>query len=402
LRSFGGEFLKNFSRDEKYIFYAQLFIYFLCGIYVVVIGIMVPNIRDEYGVSYELSGYLISAASIGVIVVNILASYTAQWLGFKTAFVLQHALVIVGFVIVTVTGHPAALLGGMALLGIGRGSTVNYSNQIVNDLTKSSSRAMNLIGIPFAIGACITPPVVLLFTNLSGSWKYSNYIISAAAAVGILLTLLMKIGREGVRTDSVKLGGFSFLKKKKFILALISLFFYFGMEIAIGGWIVTYFRESHTTSGEFATLVPTILWISLLAGRIVCSIVANRLTPAKLVRILSLGIAGFMILFLSNINFPLLVVSTIGLGIFMSGAYSTILADAGPIFSEYRNALGWFIMFGGLGTILFPAIIGRITERHGIQSGMNFLAVTAAAYLIVSFVNVYNDNRTGKNKSRIE
>ena len=385
----------KFDRDQKFILRGEFYIFALLGVYTLMVGALVPQIRAEYGISYELSGYLISANSIGMIAMTLIASYTAILFGLKRAYMIQHALVIIGFIGVTISGNPAILLIGMAFIGFARGSTANYSNQIVNDITKSDSRYMNIMGVFFSIGACVAPFFSQFSSDVAGNWRYANYVVSAAAAAGIIITLRMKLGGEATATGAEKRGDLSFLKSRKYWVALVSLFFYSGIEISIIGWIVTFFIEAQNTTTQFASGMATMLWVCILVGRIFCSLIANRTTTAKFVFFLSLGIAVFMGLFICKINLTLQIVATVGLGLFMSGTYSTILADAGAIFSEYKLAFGYFFMFSGLGPVTLPAIVGVVAERQGIQTGIRILAFAAAALLAISIVNIRLEKKTG-------
>ena len=395
------DILGKFNRDEKFIIRGEVYIFFLLGAYTLMVGALVPQLRQEYGISYDLSGFLISANSIGMIAMNVIASYTALLFGLKRAYMLQHALVIIGLLAVTISGNPILLLLGMTFIGFARGSTANYSNQIVNDITKSNSGHLNLMGVFFALGACVAPFIMLFSANNAGNWRYANYGMSIAAAIGILLTLRMRLGKEGVNTGNVKRGDLSFFKRKKYWLPLAALFCYSGMEISVIGWISTFFIEAQNTSTQFASGMSTLLWVSILVGRIVCSMIANRTTTSKFIFYLSIGVAAFMALFISNISLPIQVAAMIGLGLFMSGTYSTILASAGPIFSEYKLAFGYFFMLSGLGPVITPTIVGLIAEHHGIQQGIKILAVVAAALLVISILNMRLDKQAKNNPEQL-
>ena len=385
--------LGKFNRDEKFIIGGEFYIFFLLGVYALMVGALVPQIRGEYGISYELSGLLISASSVGMIAMNLISSYTAILLGMKRAFMLQHALVIVGLVAVTISGNPVLLLLGMTFIGFARGSTSNYSNQIVNDITKSDASVMNQMAAFFALGACIAPFVVLISANSAGNWRYANYGVSLAAAAGIFITLRMKFGNDGIKTGGAKRGDLSFFKRKKYWISLAAIFCYTGIDISIIGWIVTFFLEAWDTTMQFASGMATLLWAAILVGRIICSLIARRMTTARFILYLSIGMAVFTALFISEITLTIQVAATIGLGLFMSGAYSLILVNAGPIFSEYKLAFGYFFMLSGFGSVIMPAVIGVISERHGIQIGIRVLAVAAAALLVVSILNVRLDKK---------
>ena len=383
--------MRKMNRDEKFILGAEFYIFFLLGLYTLMVGALVPMIREEYGISYELSGFLISANSIGMIAMNLIASYTAILFGLKRAYMAQHALVIVGLIAVTISGNPVVLLLGMAFIGFSRGSSANYSNQIVNDITGSDSRLMNLAGVFFAAGACIAPFLMLFCSDTMGNWKFASYGVSAAAVVGILLTYFMKIGKEGFGAVETRRGGYDFFKKKKYWVTVVALFCYSGMEISIIGWTVTFYIEVQNTTARFASLMASLLWGALLAGRVVCSLIANRMSKAKFIFMLSVGVAVFMALFVSGLGLPLQVAATIGLGLFMSGVYSTILADAGPIFSEYKLAFGFFFMLSGLGPVIMPSVVGVISERSGVSVGIRSLVVISVALLVISIINIRVD-----------
>ena len=384
----------KFNRDEKYIVFGEFYLFLLLGVYSLMVGALVPQIRKEYGISYELSGYLISANSIGMIVMNLMASYMVILLGLKRAYTMFHALVIIGLVTVTISGNPILLIIGMAFIGFARGTLANLSNQITNDVTKSDSRIINLVGVFFAFGACVAPFVVLYFSESAGNWRYANYCVAIAAAAGITTAAFMKFGKEGVVANKVKRGGLSFFKKKKFWLSFTSMFCYSGMEISIIGWLVTYFIEAQHTTTQFASAMATLLWASMLVGRLACSFIANRTTPAKMVLCLSIGVVVFMALFISNVSLPLLIVAIVGLGLFLSGVYSTIIAGVGPISGEYKLAFGYFFMLAGLGPVIFPTIIGVVAERYGIQLGIRALIAPAAALVVLSILNVRFDSRS--------
>ena len=383
----------NLDRDDKFIIRAETYLFFLLGVYSLTVGAIIPQIREEYGISYDLSGYLISANSIGYIAMSLIASYSALLFGLKQAYILQHTLVIIGLIVVTVSGNPALLLIGMAFIGMARGSLLNYSNGIVNDITKSNARIINFMGVCFAFGACLTPYIVLLISDHTGNWKYACYVVSIAAVIGIALTFRMRLEKTGNKASTEKLNGLAFFKLLKYWLMIVAMFCYFGIEMSMIGWTSTYFKEAQGTTAQFASLMATLLWVSILVGRVICSVIAKRIPTAKLICAMSTGITVFIILFNSNISLSLQVAATICLGLFMAGTHSTIIANTGPIFREYKVAFGYFFLLGGLGPVILPAVIGNITERYNIHNGMRILVVAAVVLFIASICNVFLEKR---------
>ena len=385
--------LSNYNRSEKYIILGELCIFTLLGIYTLMLGILLPLIQEEYLFNDEVYGYLMSAGSFGVIVIAVLASYAAIAIGLKRAYVLQQAFVIVGLILWAVSGDIAILTIGMILVGFARGATANYSNQIVNDITNSSSVAMNVVGVFFALGSFFAPFIIILFTSFTGDWRFANYGVCALAAIGIIITLFMKLGKEGAKSDDVKRGGLSFFRLKKYWVMLIALFCYLGMEVSIVGWLSKYYMDTHDMSDESAFIMAAVFWGAILVGRVVCSFIAKKIEKAKLILYLSIGSAVFAALFASNMSLAFLIAATVGLGLLIAGNYSTILADTGYIFKEYKLAFGYFIAISGLGPVVMSAIIGVISERYNIQAGIIVIFACAVLLLIASIVNLRLNKR---------
>ena len=379
--------MKKLNRDERFTIGGTLYIMILMGINSQLIGTVVPHMRAEYGFSYEMSGYLMSANAAGTLVMSLIASYTAIFFGFKKAFCVQHALIIVGQVVVSVTGNPILLLAGMALLGLGRGSTVNYSYQIVNDTSNSNAGVMGLANAFFAVGACIVPFLVLVCVNGLGNWRYASLGIAAATAIGIALSMRMKIGEADSKSSEEKRGGYAFFKLKEYWLLLVIVFFYLGSEVCVGGWVITHFMDTHEASNQLASSMVTVFWATMLVGRLISSFLANRMKESSLMLFMSIGMVVFAALFVGVGSTGFAVAATIGLGLFMSGFYGLALASGGHIFSEYKVALGFVMTVGGIGAVTMPALVGIIAERHSIQVGLVVLAVNVTALMVLTVFN---------------
>ncbi|MDR1571895.1 MAG: MFS transporter [Clostridiales Family XIII bacterium] len=381
----------SLNRDEKYVVLSIFYIFVLLGLYALVVGCILPMLREEYGVSYEFGGLLISINAVGNFTMSIVASYTAIYFGLKNAYWIQHTFVIFGFALLAVSGRPVALMAGMLLMGLARGAVGNYSNQIVNDMTRSNSRAMNLLGVFFAVGACAAPLLVMLFTrDGGGGWKYALGVSAVASAAGIALTLFMKIDnsmKRGREADSRL--SMAFFRDKVFWVSVGLLFSYTSVETSIIGWISSYFLDIQPEGGSWAQSMSLLVWVSLLAGRVACSAIANRLSTASLLLGLSIGTAAFFALLMAAGQGALLFVASVGLGFFMSGIYSTVIANAGHIFSRYRLAFGFYITISGIGAIIMPSVVGVIAEGHGIQSGIKAISVCVATLVLFSIWNVF-------------
>jgi len=379
--------LNKLNKDERFTISALFYVMILTGVDALMIGAVVPHLRAEYGLSYDMSGFLMSANSAGVLVMSLVASYTAIFFGLKLAYCAQHAFIIVGLVVISITGNPYLLMLGMAFLGMGRGSTVNYNFQIANDVTRSNPSLLGFANAFFAIGACLVPFLVIVCANTLGNWRYAALCIGIATAIGIILSMRMKIERADSKANDSKISGYAFLKSKKYWLINIMIFFYIGMETSVGGWIIPHFMETHSATNQFASSMVTVFWATMLVGRVVFSILATRIKVSTLILCLCIGMAVFTALFVGIGGLGMAIAAAIGLGMFMSGFYSAAISSAGYFFSTYKVALGVFVTVGGFGAVVFPALVGIVAERQRVQIGLVIIAIASLALVTLAFLN---------------
>jgi fucose permease len=380
---------------EKYTVGAVFYTFALQGAYVTVIGTVLPMLRAEYGLSYDMGGLMISVHFAGYIANSLAASYIAMLIGMKKAFVLQNAIAFLGLILITFTGDPKWLLAAMLLMGIARGAHGNYVSQIINDMTQSSPSAMNLLCVFFAAGAFSAPFVTLFFTrNGDEGWKGAIIAITAAGLVGVALTFFMRLNDLRQRIESKTRLSLLFFKEKHYWISIGVMFSYLGVEASIMGWIVSYFADSGVVNEQSSQMLASLIWFSLMVGRLVCSAAADRLPIKKLIFGLSMAVAFFCVLLLRSDNMVLLPAAA-GLGLAMSGLYPTVVADVGHILTRYPLALGFYITIAGVGSMVIPALIGFAAERNGIHDGMRLMAVSVGMLVATAAWNMFSA-RSGK------
>ena len=60
-------FFRSLAPNDRYMIGNLFFLYLIQGIYTILIGSILPMIKAEYNLSYQIGGYLISAHSTGPI-----------------------------------------------------------------------------------------------------------------------------------------------------------------------------------------------------------------------------------------------------------------------------------------------------------------------------------------------
>lgn len=381
-------FYTQLNKDEKYILKCCFFVFAVNGLYAMILGSLLPLISAEYGLSDTISGMLISSHQVGNLISGFIAGILPLYLGRKKSIIFLCTFVIMGFSIMILTGNPVLLIFGFLFTGLSRGSISNFNNSVVNEISNSSPVALNILHSIFAIGALTSPFLVILATKIAGDkgWKIAAFVIIILASTSILLFSRMKI--ENKKKDTVKSGiSYEFLKDKGFLISSGILFFYLCAEATINGWMVKYFIDSNIMTIEYAQMLASLLWVVILAGRLTCAFLGNKISKKNLLLLTSIGTTTFYFLLLSTKDLKIITIAIMGLGFSMAGIYATTVSTAGNIIKSYPMAMGVLLVLGGVGAIIMPVITGALSDTFGIFAGM--VAIAVANVLMIVFVVLY-------------
>lgn len=393
-------FWKDLLPRDRYMVGNLFFLYLIQGIFVILIGSILPMLQAEYGLDYRVGGWLISAHSVGNLLTGLIAGLLPLAIGLKRSLLFLNLLPFVGFFLMLMTGNPLLLIFAVLLTGIGRGAISNYNNQVVSMLSKGSAAPLNMLHGFFAIGAVAAPFLVLLCAHADASgWRLAVYVVIALGALSFLTSLPMRMDSVPYTRTKSAAASFGFLKDRRFLHAAAVMFFYLCVEASVMGWMVTYYADSGVASQSFAQVLTSLLWMAILIGRFACSFFAKWFAPARMLRLLTAGIVLFLLLLLCSQQLPLMLVASIGLGLSLSGMYGTTVASAGNVFGEYPLAMGVFVTATGLGSVITPSIIGALTMHVGIRIGMGVLLVPA---LLAFALTLLGERRAPSNTDRSE
>lgn len=381
-------FFRSLHPKDRYMVGNLFFLYLIQRVFVIMIGSILPMIKEEYGLSYQVGGFLISAHSIGNMITGLIAGVLPLLFGLRRSLLGLNILPFAGFAIVLVTGNPWMLIFALLLTGLGRGAVSNYNNQIISALSKGSAAPLNMLHGFFAIGAVMAPFLVLLFTQADSSgWRKVIYVVIGLGAISMGTSYFMNMDSVPYSRPEGETRAFGFLRDRPFQISMAIMFFYLCVEASVMGWMVTYYTDSGTAGGGSAQLLTSLLWITILAGRFGCSVLSARMVPPRMILILCAGIVVFLCILLISTNLVLMLVGTIGLGLSLSGMYGTTVANAGSVFGEYPLAMGIFVTVSTLGSVITPSIIGGIAAYTGIRAGMTVLLVPSVITLVLAVFN---------------
>ena len=234
------------AKKENQLMTATLFVFFVSGASSVLLGNLMPFLREMYNISYAKAGMLLSLPSWGNIAAILLTGYLPTYIGRRKTVLTTAIWMAVAFSLITFgIGGAAALSIACVMIGIARGGNSNFSNTMMSTLPgKKAAIGYNLLHGAFAVGAVVSPLVLIACTrNNAMGWKIMTGIIIALCLSQLVVYGTMKLPAENI-TKSIKQVDRSFLKNKNFWLGAAILFFYISTEYAIVNWLVTYFKDT--------------------------------------------------------------------------------------------------------------------------------------------------------------
>ena len=374
------------------LFYA----YMSLGLVLIMLGSILPEMKSDYALSYQVGGALLSVQSVGYVLAGLLAGYLPFVLGIKISFILIQLSVTLGFVMLLVSGNPVWLLAAMFLIGIGKGGITNYNNLLMNIYSEGNAGPLNILHACFAAGAVIAPLIAMVVTG----WRPAVIIGCVCCAASLAFLLPAGFSDKDLETSDApdisasaensgkKKVDYGFVKEKLFWVTVIICFFYQAVEASFMGWMTSFLIDTGVMAESLAQFTTSVLWMALMAGRLLCSAAATKVSPRSMILALTLITTGFMVILLQTKSPAGLIIATAGIGLGMSGMFGTSVSNAGDIFSKYPVCMGFFVFLTSMGAIVAPAIIGSVANTHGMHMGMSTLLVFAACMVAAAIINI--------------
>ena len=385
------EQLTNEKRENR-LMAATLFVFFVSGASSVLMGNLMPFLREIYGISYAQAGVLLSLPSWGNLASIFITGYLPTYIGRRKTVLLTAMWMAVAFVLITFgIGGAAALSLACVMIGIARGGNTNFSNTMMSTLPgKKSAIGYNLLHGAFAVGAVLSPLALIACTQGNDDgWQYMTGGIIVLCLIQLAVYFKMNLPAENI-TKSIKSVDRGFLKNKNFWLGAAILFFYISAEYAIVTWLVTYFKDTGVLSPEISQLMSSLLWVVIFIGRMIGAALVGKVSRKIILVVDGVGLLiFFLVVFFSRTELPILV-GIMGVGLFMATIYTSALTLGTASIKGNDLGVSTMILIGSAGGIITPAVVGVVAENAGIQMGMGVVVAVTVLLLITILVSVFS------------
>lgn len=332
-----------------------------------------PAIHLEMNVPISYMGIISMIISGGTIISSLLSDKLTKKLSTRIVTVISVFLTAIALFGFSFSTQFWMLIIFAIPYGLGAGAIDAALNNYI--ALHYSSKHMSWLHCFWGVGTIVSP-FVMSYALTNSTWHNGYRIVGGmqlAIAVLLLVTLpIWKVNKKAVVVEGKSVGLLDALKIKGVPFILIGFFAYCAAEATAMGWASTYFSEVKNMSAEMSSLLASLFYIGITAGRFISGFITDKLGDRKMIIlgtcILSCGIAMLLIptdyLIVSQIGFiviglgcapiyPCIIHSTPSnfgeensgaiIGIQMASAYvgSTFIS---PLFGLLGNLISFKIM----------------------------------------------------------
>lgn len=347
---------------------------FISGLLMALPGALLPVWRHHIDSNYLLVGLYFLVQNLGILLSPLWAKGLLQHRGLSFCMSLASGLAVAGLVLISLFSPPlpwdhwGGRLGGLLLAGSAAGlMNMAVFRAALPAYESQPAATFNLGGVFWGLGC--------LFSVLIVSGNVYSDTLPAMGAMLLLLPIVScvlfartnmpkpplheQVGWREVLHD---------LRSPSALLLALLLFFEFGNEGAISGWLALFLTQKLGFSPARSLFLLALFWFALLAGRILAQILLPRVRHGRmLLYSVLLGMFGCLILAFTDNLFGA-VSGVLLCGSAFSAVLPLVAERIGSRFPYFRpgffNGIFSIALTGGF---LAPASIGLYAWWLGIN-----------------------------------
>jgi MFS transporter, FHS family, glucose/mannose:H+ symporter len=330
------------------------------------------------------AGYLAAAALARRIIQNL----TARRLAALSCGLAAAALVGLSFLLPPFApGWRIALLGLMGAAAGGLATALFYLSEPY--FAKAPAAAANWGGFLFGCG-CLLATAVTGSTYYAGSRQIETGLLALLplAFCGFYLFGRHPAARKTRHTDIAR-DTLKDLRSIATVLFSLLLFFQFGNEWALAGWLPLFLIRRLGTNPAWAIGVLALYFLALLCGRLIAQPLLARVSHRRLLlSSIVLALAGYSILsFASTLQVALPAVILIGAG--FAPIYPLIAEQLDDRFSYHPGFYSGTVAIAIGGAMGAPWLLGYVDAYLGIQFVMLIPALGSCLVLLLALLIMF-------------
>ena len=360
-----------------------LFCFFVMG-FCDVVGISTSYVKNDFGLSETVAGFIPSMVFIWFLLLSIPAALATNRVGRKNMVQVGNAITIVGMLIPFVDYNLMTCMVAFVLLGIGNTILQVSLNPLLTNVVKGGALTSSLTAgqVVKAVSSFCGPFIAAFAASVLGNWQYLFPIfagITLLAAAWLMCTPI----REQTETQQISPVGatFALLKDRMILLLFLGIVFVVGTDVGMNTVAPKLLIERGRFAVEQAGLGSSVYFISRTAGAFIGSVLLVRMNDIRYFRIhIFAAIAAMALLYFVQGTIGMLIL--IGLiGFFCSSIFSVIYSVALKRHPEKANEISGLMIMGVCGGAVIPPLMGFFADLTGNQTGSLLVITACMVYL---------------------
>ncbi|MGA8029764.1 MAG: MFS transporter [Bryobacteraceae bacterium] len=296
---------------------------------------------------------------------------------------------------------------GLGFVGWAGGALVTALLYVLEPrFEESPASVANLAGALFGFG-CLISTLMGGFTYFAGSVQRETALLALIPLIFFVLYALNKYpGALGVvRHASEQAAIRETLRDLRSVAAVLFsllLFFQFGSEWAIAGWLPLFLIHKLGANPVWAIFALALYFLSIMVGRLLARRLLPRVSHKKLlVGSIVVAMAGYLLLSFTR-SMPGAWLASVVIGAGFAPIYPLVEESLDDRFSYHPGFYNGIFSIAITGGMSAPWLLGYVDAYLGIQYVMLLPALGSIAVLILTLLIMLEAHLMGGSKSRIE
>ncbi|KAH7327796.1 major facilitator superfamily domain-containing protein [Stachybotrys elegans] len=341
------------------------------------VGALIPSLETYYDINYTVVSVIFLTPFAGYSLASLVNARIHMSLGQRGIAVLAPLCHILTYSVLAAHPPYPALVACNAISGFGNGLLDACFCSWVGVMDKANT-VQGFMHSMYSIGALLAPLIATEMIVSAGLPWYTFYYvmiaISVVELVGLTIFFWQRTGaayRAEHHDDSGSGHGGTREAFKNKVMWLCSLFFfcYMGVEVGVGGWVITFMRRVRGASDYASGISGTGFWAGMTVGRASLGFVTERFGERLCISIYLAACIGLQLLFWLVPQFIVSAIAVAFLGFFLGPLFPGAVMITAKLLPKriHVSAIGFAMAIGGTGGTVFPFIIGAIAASRGVQ-----------------------------------
>ncbi|TKA80767.1 hypothetical protein B0A49_00504 [Cryomyces minteri] len=288
---------------------------------------------------------------------------------------------LIAYVVIAVHPPYPVLVVIFMLAGFGNGLEDAAWNAWLGNMANANEILGFLHGF-YGLGAVLSPLIATtMITKANLPWYSWYYIMIGAAGIELLTSVaaFWTATAAAFRTANPRTTDKQGNRMKEALATMPSarvtwlcaffLLGYVGIEVALGGWIVTFMIRVRQGNPFSSGMTATGFWLGITVGRVILGFVTPRLGEKLAISIYLPLAMGLQLLFWLVPQFYVSAVAVSLVGFFLGPLFPAAVVASTKLLPRHLHvsAIGFAAAFGGSGAAIFPFAVGAIAQARGVQ-----------------------------------